>query len=307
MKKILALSNLVTDLIQNISEEHMQSLGFEKGKFHIAEQVEFEKLRKDLDEGTKIPGGSSANVVAGAAQLGARTALIGTLGNDPVGTFYKEDVLKRNIENHIAEKQGQSGVCHTFITPDGERTFVLDFGVCLDYEILETAFEDTGIFHTSGYELEGNSEAVGNAITIAKNKGIQISFDLSDPNLVKRCSEELRKTAKQADIIFANEQEALAFTGKETAHEALDEISKLAEIAVVKLGEKGSLIKSGDEKHEIQTVSLENLVNTNGAGDAYAAGFLSAYSARKTLKEAGEHGNMFAAKACMSKGARISE
>jgi|TARA_Y100000310_G_C20692729_1_gene823401 sugar/nucleoside kinase (ribokinase family) len=307
MKKIVALSNLVTDLIQNISEEHMQSLGFEKGKFHIAETGEFEKLRKDLGEGTKIPGGSAANVVAGATQLGAKTGLIGTLGNDEVGTFYKQDVLNRGIDDYIAEKQGQSGVCHTFITPDGERTFVLDFGVSQEFEILGTQFENSHIFHTTAYELSGTKELTNKALELAKEKGLEISFDLADPGVVGNFKEEIRQAITGAKIVFANEQEALTFTGKTDAHEALDEIAKLAEIAVVKLGEKGSLIKSREEKHEIQIIPIENLVNTNGAGDAYAAGFLSAYSSGKTLKEAGEHGSAFAAKACMSQGARISE
>jgi len=307
MKKILALSNIVTDIIQNISDEHIQQLGFEKGRFHRAEPGQFEELRKRLGEGTKIPGGSGANVVAGAALLGARTGLIGTLGNDSVGAFYKEDVLNRGIENYLTEKEGQSGVCHTFISPDGERTFVLDFGVALDYDISENYFDDTDIFHTTGYVLEDAKEAAEKAIGIAKQRNIKISFDLSDPGVISRGGEELKRITTGSHIIFANEEEALAFTGKENPREALDNISKLAEIAIVKLGEKGSLIKRGDEIIEIPVVPIETLVNTNGAGDAYAAGFLSAYVSGKSLKEAGEQASEFAARACTSEGARVSE
>lgn len=307
MKKILALSNLVTDLIQNISEEHMQTLGFEKGRFHIAEPGQFEKLRKEKDGDTKIPGGSAANVVTGAALLGAKTGLIGTIGNDEVGNFYKQDILNRGIDNHITEKDGQSGVCHTFITPDGERTFVLDFGVAQEFEILETHFENSHIFHTTAYELSGTKELTSKALELAKTKGLKISFDLADPGVVKNFKKDIRQAITGAGIVFANEEEALEFTGKLDAREALDEISKLAEIAIVKLGEKGSLIKRGDEIIEIPIIPLEKLVNTNGAGDAYAAGFLSAYVAGKRLREAGEQASVFAARACQSEGARVSE
>ena len=307
MKKILALSNIVTDIIQNISDEHIQALGFEKGRFHKAEEGEFEKLRNELGDGTNIPGGSGANVVAGAALLGARTGLIGTVGKDAVGDFYLNDVINRGIENYLTEKEGPSGVCHTFITPDGERTFVLDFGVSLDYEISEEAFEDTEIFHTTGYVFEDAKEAAEKALGIAKGRGIKISLDLSDPGVIARGGEELKKAAEGSAIIFANEEEALAFTGKEGPREALDDISKISEIAVVKLGERGSLVKRGEDTYEIGVVPVENLVNTNGAGDAYAAGFLSAYAAGKTLREAGEQASAFAARACMSEGARVSE
>jgi len=306
MKKILALSNIVTDVIQNVSDEHIQSLGFEKGRFHKADAGQFETLRKKLGDGTKVPGGSGANVVAGAVLLGARTGLIGTVGKDPIGEFYLNDVKKRGIENHLTEKEGPSGVCHTFITPDGERTFVLDFGVALDYNIPEEAFEDTEIFHSTGYVFEDAKDAAEKALEIAKGRGVKISFDLSDAGVIARGGDELKKAAEGSHVIFANEEEALAFTGKEGPREALDDISKLSEIAVVKLGEKGSLVKRSGDTYEIAAVPAENLVNTNGAGDAYAAGFLSAYAAGKTLKEAGEQASAFASRACMSKGARVN-
>ena len=283
----------------------MQSLGFEKGRFHIAEAGQFEKLRSEIGDGTKIPGGSAANVAAGATFLGAKTGLIGTLGKDDVGNFYKQDVLNRGIDNYITEKEGQSGVCHTFITPDGERTFVLDFGVAQEFEILETHFENSHIFHTTAYELSGTKELTSKALEIAKTKALEISFDLADPGVVKNFKEDIRQAIAGAGIVFANEEEALEFTGKLDARQALDEIAKLAKIAIVKLGEKGSLIKSGEEIHEIPIIPLEKLVNTNGAGDAYAAGFLSAYSAGKSLKEAGEQASAFAARACVSEGARV--
>jgi len=307
MKKILALSNIVTDVIRNVSDEHIQALGFEKGRFYKASPEQSKELSKDIEAGVKIPGGSGANVAAGAALLGARTGLIGTIGNDPVGEFYLNDVNNRGIESSVTQKEGQSGVCHTFITPDGERTFVLDFGVALDYVIPENAFEDTEVFHTTGYVYDDAREASEKAIGIAKTKNTRISFDLSDVGVINRNMEELKKILANSHIIFANEEEAKAFTGKLDAREALDDISKLSDIAIVKLGAKGSLVKRGEEVIEIPVVPIETLVNTNGAGDAYAAGFLSAYLAGKSLKEAGEQGSAFAARACQSEGARVSE
>jgi sugar/nucleoside kinase (ribokinase family) len=307
MNKILALSNLVTDIIRNTSDEHIQELGFEKGRFHIATPEQTNELAKDIATGVKIPGGSAANVIAGSAMLGAKTGLIGTVGNDEVGNFYKTDILKRGIENYITEKQGQSGVCHTFITPDGERTFVLAFGVSQNYEILDEHFNDSHIFHTSAYELSGSKEKTNSALKIAKEKGMKISFDLADSGIVKNFKEEIRQTITGTGIVFANEEEALEFTGKLDAREALDELAKLSEIAVVKKGSNGSLIKCNDEVQEVSIIPLEKLINTNGAGDAYAAGFLAAHVTGKNLCDSGKQASEYAARACMSNGARVSE
>jgi sugar/nucleoside kinase (ribokinase family) len=307
MKKIVALSNLVTDIIQNTSDEHIQTLGFTKGLFHIATPEQSAKLAKEIETGLKIPGGSAANVVVGAKMLGAQTGLIGTVGNDSIGQLYHSDIKQREVESYITDKEGQSGVCHTFITEDGERTFVLDFGVSQEFEINETQFENSQIFHTTAYELSGANELTKTAIELAKSKNLEISFDLADPGVVKNFKENIQQTINGIDILFANEEEAKEYTGFSEPEDALEELARIAKIAIVKLGANGSMIRCGDEIHKIPVVQLEKLVNTNGAGDAYAAGFLSAYAAGKTLKEAGEQGSSFAARACMSDGARISE
>lgn len=300
-KAILGLTNANTDIIGNITEEKLKELGLRKGEANGRPWFN----PYDIMNGVKkIPGGSPANVVAGASYLGlkGKCGLMGTVGDDEIGRMYIEDVEKNGIINYFSVEKGKSSVCYLFVTPDGERTSVYELGVCGNYEIDFEAIEDFYIFHTAAYESVTNLERAWDAMKYAEEHGVKVSFDLSDPAAVRKYRPMFDDILEVVDILFANEHEARELTGLEPK-EAVEELKEYCEIAIVKMGAKGSYVK-GKELYKIPKYPC-NLVNTTGAGDAYAAGFLYGYVKGFSLERCGHKGSEFAARVCEKDGARI--
>jgi sugar/nucleoside kinase (ribokinase family) len=277
---VTGIGSALLDITVSVNTALLDEFGFQKGSMHLIDEESSKAVLKRL-EGFNFsfsPGGSAANTIAGVNSLGGNALLLGTVGSDDHGRVYISETEKTGVKTHIGIHDGLSGHAVTFITPDGERTFATHLGAALKFsenDIVKQDITSSKVLHIEAYlfEIDELYKACLKAIKFAKDGGTLVSIDLSDSSLVERIYGKMRQTVEEyADIVFANEDEAFCFTGKREAA-ALEELARLCRFAIVKLGERGSLIKTEGHVYEISAVKT-NVVNTNGAGDIYAGGII---------------------------------
>ncbi|HQI89045.1 MAG TPA: adenosine kinase [Tenuifilum sp.] len=294
MAKFLGLGNALVDiLVQLPNDAKLFELNLSKGSMQL---VDAERMQSILAQTEGLPrtlaaGGSAANTIHGLANLGMSTAFIGKVGDDSFGQAFANDMIQNGITPIMLKGNAESGRALAFITPDSERTFAVYLGAAIEMtpnDLDPSLFNGYTHFHIEGYLVQ-NHGLVRKAVELAKQSGCSISLDLASYNVVDENRDFLREVVKNyVDIVFANEEEAKAFTGK-TPVEALHELGKLADIAVVKLGADGSLIKQGETTFEVGVIEVSS-IDTTGAGDLYAAGFLYGLSKGLSLLKCGEIG-----------------
>jgi sugar/nucleoside kinase (ribokinase family) len=297
MKKynVIGIGNALLDLTFNVDDRFLHELGLIKGEMRLIDREKSLKillLLKNLPH--KIsPGGSSSNTAAGVSYLGGKSAFIGKLGKDNYGEIYEKKTKEAGTIPFLLKHASEStGYALTLITPDFERTFAVYLGAAIHLskeDIEELSIKDASILHLEGYQLgtEKLRDVVKKAAKIAKENNILISLDLSDAGLVKGNLKIFKEFIKEyVNIVFANESEAFAFTGKKD-EDALLEIAKICDIAIVKIGEKGSLIRANNKTYKIPGYKTK-VVNTNGAGDMYSAGILYGITNNLDFEKAGK-------------------
>lgn len=310
MKKVLGLGNALTDILLQVSDEDVKSLGLEKGSMNhipfdkaIAIQEQFATVRKSL-----IAGGSASNTINAIAALGGQTAFIGKIGNDEIGEFYRQNAIKNGVRPILLPSKLVSGCCIALITPDGERTFATYLGAAANLKpenITEDMFEGYDIFHIEGYLVQ-NYELIEKAIRLAKAAGLEVSLDLASYNVVEANREFLTRMVKDyVDIVFANEDESFAYTHLQP-EESVAELAKQCRTAIVKIGKHGSYVQQGDERHLIPAVCT-NCVDSTGAGDYYAAGFLYGHANGMHIRMCAEIGTLTAGRVCEVVGVKLPD
>lgn len=311
MAKVVGVGNALVDLLIKIDNDSMlKNLKLPKGsmtlvdeetKNHIAESSLH--LEKQM-----ASGGSAANTIHGLARLGIETGFIGTVGSDPTGDFFKSDLEKSGIRPMLNISGNPSGIASTLISKDGERTFGTYLGAAIELsgnDLTDAHFKGFDILHVEGYLVQ-NHELLERILVLAKANGLKISIDMASYNVVEANLEFLKRmVAEYVDIVFANEEEAKAFTGLEP-DEALEEIAKVAEIAIVKIGSKGSMIKTGGSKYVVDAIT-SNALDTTGAGDLYAGGFLYAMIKGMKMDHAAYIGSLLASNVIQTIGAKIPD
>ncbi|MDO8566405.1 MAG: adenosine kinase [Candidatus Moranbacteria bacterium] len=315
MKKeydIIGVGNPLLDIIFEVEEALLISHKLKKGGMHLVTSAQSQKIFAGLKKYKKTfaPGGSAANTLSGVGVLGGKGLFLGSIGRDKHGDAYLQALstsgVKTKLARHAKEKTGSA---ITLITPGGERTFVTCLGAasCLREEhIAEKDIQKSKILHIEGYLLEEKNtrRAVLRAMNFARKHATLVSIDLSDAGIIMRKKVLIRNLIrKYADIVFVNEDEAFAFTG-EKERAALEVIGDLCDIAVVKLGARGSLIKSQGQVYMVDPYRVV-VMNTNGAGDMYAAGFLHGLAGGHEIPLAGQVASCVAALVVSSPGARI--
>lgn len=312
MTKIIGIGNALVDVIVNLPEETLfQKFSLPKGGMEMIDINKKRQLHEDIREMKQVraTGGSTSNTIHGIAHLGGAAGFIGKVGNDEVGRFFEEDMKKSGITPHLIHTNDiDTGIATTLMTEDAERTFATYLGAAsaMDAnEINGEILKDYDYIHVEGY-LIFNHELILRACQLAKQQGLKISMDMASYNLVEDHREFIQGLLREyVDVIFANEDEARAFAGKD-GEAALDELSKYCDVAIVKLGGKGSIANVHGKKVSIGT-NGKKPVDTNGAGDAYAAGFLfglmQRLSPEKTIRLAGAVGD----EAVAIVGAKLSD
>lgn len=307
---VSGIGSALLDFMVSVDDNFLSAMGLTKGGMHLIDEERSREIFRKIKDYklTVIPGGSSANTVAGVSALGGKGAFIGRVADDRNGEIYIAQTLDSGVKSCITRGNGITGHAITFITPDLERTFATHLGAALNLSPEDadlSVVENSSILHLEGYLFEADNllEVSFKAMDAAKEAGTLISIDLADPGLIERAGPALNSIVDNyADIVFANESEAQKFTGLEE-EKALELLSSRTAFAVVKLGQRGSLIKTGNSVFQIPPYSVE-VVNTNGAGDMYAAGVLYGLTAGYDPEKSGRIGSYAASLVVASPGAR---
>lgn len=308
---VVGIGNAIMDFLIEVDDNILTEFNLPKGQFRGVNDEEmkyiFEKFEKHQFK--RVPGGSTANILSGIAMMGGKPVFSGKVGAGETGAYYAQAMQECGVEPILAKSNAKTGRLIGFITPDTERTFACNPGAALEFnknELPEYQIKNSKILHIEGYLFHNTStfEAAMQAISIAKENNILISMDINDATIVKNNFDTIRNLVKNyVNIVFANEMEAEAFTGKSNLEEAVEVLSEFTDIAVVKNGSKGSYIKYNGKIIEIPSFKA-NAIDTTGAGDMYAAGFLYGFCKGYELKKCGTLGSFAAARIVEQIGAR---
>lgn len=311
MKSILGIGNALTDILAILKDDSLlQKYHLPKGSMQHVDMATGDKIWQSLKPlGVHyVAGGSAANTISCAAIFGMKAGFIGKIGDDELGLLFKSDQEQYGVKSTLLKGKNSSGRSMVFITgANAERTFAVYLGAALELvpeDLKPEYFQGYDYFHIEGYLVQ-NQDLIRRAVKLAHEAGCIISIDMASYNVVESNDAFLHDLIeKYVDIVFANESESKAFTKMDDPRAALDEIGKLCEIAVVKVGKEGSWVKKGDEVHFIEPWP-GIAVDATGAGDTYAAGFLYAHSVGMPLKVCGEVGSIIAAKVVEVIGTKI--
>ena len=279
MDKIIGMGNALVDVLVRIDDDSLlEKLHLPKGSMQLIQEDTLSEIRK-YTSGMKIhrsTGGSAGNTVCALAALGANPGFIGKVGQDETGAFFGDTLRQRGVNALLATCDLPSGIASTFISTDGERTFGTYLGAAATLraeDLSRQMFAGYNYLYIEGYLLQDH-DLMLRAVQLAKEEGLQVCLDMASYNVVEAERDFFDQLiVKYVDIVFANESEALAYTGK-APHEALEEIASKCSIAVVKTGKEGSLVKKGTEVIQLLSCPIDNVLDTTGAGDFYAAGFM---------------------------------
>lgn len=309
--KILGMGNALVDvLVMMQNDELLKTLGLPKGSMQLIDESKMQEI-KQFTAGLEkhfASGGSVSNAISGMALMGVATGFLGKIGKDEYGKYFRDDLAKNGVAPRLKEVDEASGIATALISPDGERTFGTYLGAAANMtadDLQLSDFEGYTHLYIEGYLVQ-NYDLIRRAIALAKQAGLKIVWDLASFNVVEANLAFLQEVIPaHVDILFANEEEALAFTGCKGKEAAL-KIGEWVEIAIVKEGANGSWIKRGDELTHVPALSVK-CVDTTGAGDQYSAGFLYGLSKGYDLYRCGEIGSLLAGHIIQEVGARITD
>jgi sugar/nucleoside kinase (ribokinase family) len=311
MKKILGIGNALVDILVHIdNDEILDRLHLSKGGM---EMIDAERKREILEVIAEMPqtmatGGSTSNTIHGIARLGTTAGYIGKVGNDELGRLFRQECERFGVIPHLIESDEDTGVAITFISPNAERTFATYLGAAATMQPSEVdakIFDSYDLIHIEGY-LIFNHDLILDVCQKAKAHGLQISMDMASYNLIESNLDFVKMLLRDyVDIIFANEEEAKAYTGVEQV-EALHKLSEECSIAIVKVGKDGSYIKMNGEVTAIAPVDAKR-IDTTGAGDIYASGFLHGYVNGYSALEAGNLASYLSSRMIEYVGAKLPD
>ena len=312
MKRILGIGSALVDILAQIPDEQiLNELNLPKGSMTYVDAETSVKIGERLSQygSQKASGGSAANTMSGLAQLGIEAGFLSKVGKDDIGQFFEKQMADSHVKPLMLKSNTPSGRVQAIVTPDGERTFATCLGaaaeMCAD-DIHPALFEGWDIFYVEGY-LVANPPLLEKAIDTAHAKGMTIAMDMASYNEVAKHRDLLlRLLEDRLDIVFANEQEAQTLTGLEDPKAALHYIAERCQIAVVKVGAKGAYIQRGDEVVTIPPMKA-NVIDTTGAGDVWASGFLAGLIKGEPLLKCGMMGAIVAKNIIEVMGAKMDD
>jgi sugar/nucleoside kinase (ribokinase family) len=312
MKRILGIGSTLVDILSQLPNDDMlHQLNLPKGSMTYVKIEDAVKIGEQLAQqygSQRAAGDSAANTISGLARLGAQSGFLTKMGKDEMGEFFTHEMTRTGVEMLALKSDTPTGRVIAMVTPDGERTFATCLGASIELspdDIKPELFDGWDIFYIEGY-LVANPDMLRKAIRTAKDKGLKIAIDLASYNVVEESRDFLLELVNEyVDIVFANEKEAFALTGMEP-EDALHYLAERCDIAVVKVGAKGAFIQHGDQVVTISSMKA-NVVDTTGAGDMWAAGFLAGLINNEPLQKCGQMGAIVAANIIEVIGAKMDE
>ena len=311
---LIGLGNAIVDIIVNVDDNFLEINNFKKGSMNLINSTESESLLSDCKVIKKRSGGSSANTVVCLAQLGHNVQFIGRVKNDYFGNFFSSDIKKSNtiFNTPTIHKGPSSGHSIILITPDAQRTMCTYLGASVELEPKDINFEivkSSKFLYLEGYlwDSELAKCAFLEAAKIAKLSNTKIILSLSDSFCVDRHRESfLELIDNYIDIVFCNETELLSLFKTDNFPNAKDSLSGLCELAIITLGSKGSLVVNKNKSEEINPRSLGKVIDTTGAGDIFAGGFIHGLINNYSLMKCGEIGSICAGQIITQLGSRAN-
>lgn len=309
---VVAIGNAILDVLAFTDDAFIAAHGMNKGTMELIDEHKAKSIYEQMGQAEEVSGGSAANTLAGMAQLGARTAFIGKVCNDQLGEIYRHDLRAVGVEFDTPPATGgkPTGCSYILVTPDAERTMNTYLGAGSEIameDIDEVLISKSKILYGEGYQwsLPQTKEAMRKAFALAKQHGGKVAFTLSDVFCVNAHRAEFQQLLDDTfDILFANEAEIMALYPDKTLEEIIDHVRGKMHVVVITRGEKGSIIVTPVERVEVAAHPVHTLVDTTGAGDLYAAGFLYGFVHSMPLAKCGQIGSICASEIIQQLGAR---
>ena len=310
---VLAIGNAIVDVIADADERFLEEQGLTKGMMRLIDEREAERLYGAMGPGRELSGGSAGNTAAGLAALGCKAGFIGQVADDQLGTIYQHDIESLGVDFIVPARANVGATARSLIlvTSDAQRTMNTFLGAAqmLDKSDIDPAeVADAGIIYLEGYlwDPPAPRAAMEKAIDAAHAAGRKVAFTLSDTFCVDRHRDGFWQLLRDGkiDILFANEAEAAAMTEANDIEEAINRLAEFAPVLVVTRSENGATAVAGRERADVPAAPIERLVDTTGAGDLFAAGFLAGQARGKSLKDSLTLGAIAAAEVIQHYGAR---
>ena len=309
---VVAIGNAILDVLAFADDAMLEQHGMVKGTMQLIDAPKAIKIYKDMGQAEEVSGGSAANTLAGMAQLGARTGFIGKVHDDQLGEIYRHDLTAVGVDFNTppTTKGAPTGRSYIVVTPDSERTMNTFLGAgseIYDEDIDEKMIGNTKILLGEGYQWStpNNKQALTKAFEMAKHHQAKVAFTLSDVFCVEAHRDDfIRLLDDTFDILFCNEAEISAMYPGKSLQEIIETVQGKADVIAITRSEQGSVIVTRDGVVEVPATKVDKLVDTTGAGDLYAAGFLYGYVHAMPLSKCAELGGACAAEIIQQLGAR---
>ena len=309
---VIAIGNAIIDVIGNCSDAQIEELGLVRGGMQLIDGDQARTLYDAMGPAREVSGGSAANTLAGLAALGAKCGFIGQVADDQLGEVFTHDIRAGGIAFDVAARPGvPTARCLIFVTPDGQRTMNTFLGASqhLPAEALdESAIANAAVLYLEGYlwDPEEPRAAMRKAIEAARAAGRKIAFTPSECFVIDRHRADfldLIETGK-IDVLFCNEHEMAALVGHDDFEKGIAQLAPQIPVLVVTRGAEGAVAISGGQRAEVGAQPIERVVDTTGAGDLFAAGFLFGHVRGKSLEECLQYGAICACEIISHYGAR---
>ena len=310
-QSIVGIGSALVDILIHEKDEFLKKTGAIKGGMILVDKEFIERtLAMSSDTAKIVPGGSACNTIVGIGKLGGAARFVGKCGKDDMGELIESDLKKQNVVPDLFRSDSPTGRVLSIISPDAQRSMFTYLGASAETrpeDISEKLFKDAAIVHIEGYLLF-NPELIRAALTAAKSAGAKISLDLASFTVVEESKELLEQLVdSHVDVLIANEDEACAFTGYSDEHLAIEALSEQADVAVLKVGPRGSYVSHAGLTIAIKPIGDGNALDTTGAGDMWAAGFLYGLVKGYSLEKCGRLGSACGYEVCQVVGANIPD
>lgn len=310
-KLVVGVGSALIDILAHEDDDFLTKTGAVKGGMTLVDNDFIEQvLSLTTGKPRIVPGGSACNTVVGIGNLGGHARFVGKSGQGKMAAFFESALKKNNVEPFLFNSSSPTGRVLSIITPDAQRSMFTFLGASSETrpeEITKECFENAAVVHIEGYLLF-NQELILAALNAAKAAGASISLDLASFTVVEESKTLLEKIVKDyVDILIANEDEARAFTGCSDEIKAIKALSENTQIAALKIGKRGSLVAHGGNILKIEPRGSGDAVDTTGAGDLWAAGFLFGLVNGYSLAKSGKLGSACGYEVCRVIGTKIPE
>lgn len=312
--ELTGIGNAIVDVISQGTDEFLQALEIQKGGMTLIDQMRAQKIYNSMGPGTETSGGSAANTMAGFASLGGKGAYMGKVADDQLGRIFAHDMKSVGIDFPTAPlRHGpETASCLIIVTPDGERSMNTFLGACVEFgetDIDEKTIQESQVVYLEGYLFDKDTakSAYRKATKLATAAGAKTALSLSDAFCVERHRADFQALVKnEIDILFANENEIMALYQSKTFDEAVAAVRGACSIAALTRADKGCVIITKDTIDTVPAAPIAKLVDTTGAGDQFAAGFLFGLARGKSMVECAEIASLAAGEVISHVGPRPS-